>query len=403
MHTHRFALLAGALLALTLAVAAQQSDTTRNPLGADPSAVAAGQRLYDQGCAGCHAAAGQGVPGTAMTPHRELNDQQTWQIVSHIRSLAGTTRGTPAGAPAVGDAAAGAAVFARAQCVTCHEIDGVGGIVGPDLSAAARYGAEALRRKIVDPDRAIEAPPAQGPPRPAARPQTITARLNDGRSIRGVRRAEDTFTLHLIGLDNRLHLLDKSAIAGYGSRTCRLCRTTSLPACRRRTWRTSSRISPRVVSATRRECRCAPEASPPSGWPRRSTSRRTRSRTGAITSRRTTLPSRRSRRGAGADGSPRLMYRRESPGRPPRCATPRDGAETGLRPAKRRQLTRALTGNQRAQSLVHESCLLLHTGDTARFGQEVVIENQRSTRMRQYGLQMHTGQRRALRRGADAR
>jgi mono/diheme cytochrome c family protein len=60
MHTHRFALLAGATLALTLAVAAQQSDTTRNPLGADPSAVAAGPRLYDQGCAGCHAAAGQG-------------------------------------------------------------------------------------------------------------------------------------------------------------------------------------------------------------------------------------------------------------------------------------------------------------------------------------------------------
>jgi putative heme-binding domain-containing protein len=228
------------IAALTIAVAAQQSDTTRNPLGADPTAAAAGQRLYDQGCAGCHAAAGlgsdrapaltgrfahgsedgdlfhsirEGVPGTAMTPHRELNDQQTWQLVSYIRSLAGTARVATAGAPSPGDATAGAAVFARAQCATCHEIDGVGGIVGPDLSAAGRYSADALRRKILEPDEPIQAPAAQGPPRPAARPQSITVRLKDGTSIRGMRRAEDTFTLHVIGLDNRLHLLDKAAIA----------------------------------------------------------------------------------------------------------------------------------------------------------------------------------------------
>src|SRR4029079_2635248 len=103
MKFDRVALLAGSISALTMAVAAQQSDTTRNPLGADPAAIAAGQRLYDQGCAGCHAAAGQGsdrapaltgrfahgsedgdlfhsiregVPGTAMTAHRELTDSQ---------------------------------------------------------------------------------------------------------------------------------------------------------------------------------------------------------------------------------------------------------------------------------------------------------------------------------------
>src|SRR6476660_3075063 len=164
MNARSFALLAGSLAALTIAVAAQQSDTTRNPLGADAAAIAAGQRLYDQGCAGCHTAAGQGsdrapaltgrmahggedgdvfhsiregVPGTAMAAHRELSDQQTWQLVSYIRSLAGTTGARAAGAPSSGDATAGAAVFTRAQCAACHEIDGVGGIVGPDLSTAA--------------------------------------------------------------------------------------------------------------------------------------------------------------------------------------------------------------------------------------------------------------------------
>jgi alcohol dehydrogenase (cytochrome c) len=147
-----------------------------------------------------------------MTPHRELNDQQTWQLVSYLRSLTSTPRFTPSAAPA-GDAATGAAVFARAQCAACHEVDGVGGIVGPDLSTAARYSADALRRKLLDPDQPIEGPAATGPPRPPTRPQTITARLADGRTIRGVRRAEETFTLHIVDLDNRLHLLDKSAIA----------------------------------------------------------------------------------------------------------------------------------------------------------------------------------------------
>src|SRR5690348_2103827 len=60
MTVYRVVLLAGSITALTVAVTAQQSDTTRNPLGADSASVIAGQRLYDQGCAGCHAAAGQG-------------------------------------------------------------------------------------------------------------------------------------------------------------------------------------------------------------------------------------------------------------------------------------------------------------------------------------------------------
>jgi mono/diheme cytochrome c family protein len=60
MNARRFLLFAGAPATITMTVAAQQSETTRNPLGGDPAAVSAGQRLYDQGCAGCHAAAGQG-------------------------------------------------------------------------------------------------------------------------------------------------------------------------------------------------------------------------------------------------------------------------------------------------------------------------------------------------------
>src|SRR3954471_6282340 len=134
MNARAFALVAGSIAAVTMASAAQQSDTTRNPIALDSAAgvaaIAAGARLYDQGCAGCHATAGQGsdrapaltgrfahgsedgdvfhsiregVPGTAMTPHRELNDQQTWQLVSYIRSLTGAAPLAAAAAPASGD------------------------------------------------------------------------------------------------------------------------------------------------------------------------------------------------------------------------------------------------------------------------------------------------------------
>ena len=106
---------------------AQRADTTRNPLGNSPAAIAAGQRVYDQTCQPCHGASGQGdrgpaldtgtfthgredgdlfhtiregVPASQMPPFRGLTDEQVWQLVSYIRSLAG-----PVAPPAARDAA----------------------------------------------------------------------------------------------------------------------------------------------------------------------------------------------------------------------------------------------------------------------------------------------------------
>jgi alcohol dehydrogenase (cytochrome c) len=95
-------------------VFAQQSDTTRNPLAGRVEAAAAGRQLYDRTCQSCHGPAGQGdrgpaldtgrfthgaqdgdlfhvirtgVSGTQMPPFAALSDEQTWQIVTYIRSL----------------------------------------------------------------------------------------------------------------------------------------------------------------------------------------------------------------------------------------------------------------------------------------------------------------------------
>ena len=95
-----------------------------------------------------------------------LSDTQIWQLVSYVRSLQG--RPSSGGAASTtgdvgrrGDAAAGELLFlGRAGCATCHEVNGRGGIVGPDLSGAGQALAAALRQKIVDPNNPLPTTPA---------------------------------------------------------------------------------------------------------------------------------------------------------------------------------------------------------------------------------------------------
>jgi len=236
-----------ALTALSVSLAArtiQQSDTTRNPLGASPSAVASGRRLYDQACVACHGAGGQGdrgpaltsgvfargnddgdlfrvirdgVPGSQMPPHRGLTDDETWQMVSYIRSLSvSTSAGDPTSSPSrVGDVRNGETLFfGRAACATCHQVNGRGGTVGPDLSLAGRLNAVTIRQKILDPSLPTS-PPGRGTGPGPIRPQVVVARTKDGREIRGVRRNEDTFSVQVVDASGALHLLDKLQLASF--------------------------------------------------------------------------------------------------------------------------------------------------------------------------------------------
>jgi PQQ-dependent dehydrogenase (methanol/ethanol family) len=234
-------LLLSAIVGIGAAVPfAQQSDTTRNPLANAADAAAAGRRLYDQTCQSCHGPAGQGdrgpaldagsfahgnedgdlfhtiragVPGTQMPPFAGLTDEQTWQLVSYIRSLTGdgkapTNRATSSG----GNPAAGETLFfGEARCAGCHEVNGRGGIAGPDLSAAGLTPEAALRRKILDPNAPVV---ARGAPRPPSA-QVITATMKDGREIQGVRRNEDTFSVQIVDRSGALHLVDKLTLAAY--------------------------------------------------------------------------------------------------------------------------------------------------------------------------------------------
>ena len=226
------------------------NENNRNPLGDSPAAVAAGERLFQQTCASCHGdpsrapslATGtfvrggedgqivqtirNGVPGSQMPPFSGLSIEEVWQLVSYIRSLSGSTPAVGRGVGAGSDARVAAEVVAgerlfygRSGCATCHEINGRGGAVGPDLSAAGRLSPAALRQKILAPGNPMPAADAGGRAgggggRGGLQPLVVVAKTKDGREIRGVRRNEDTFSLQMVDGSGQLHLLDKLALAG---------------------------------------------------------------------------------------------------------------------------------------------------------------------------------------------
>jgi PQQ-dependent dehydrogenase (methanol/ethanol family) len=104
-------------------------------------------------------------------------------------------------------AASGEALFfGKAGCAGCHEVNGRGGVTGPDLSAAGTRSPEALRAKILNPTSSAPAAPGRGAT------STVIVRMQDGREIRGVRLNEDTFSLQMVDASGQLHLLDKAKL-----------------------------------------------------------------------------------------------------------------------------------------------------------------------------------------------
>jgi len=213
---------------------AQDRASDTNPMANNRDALAAGRKLYDQTCQTCHGGEGRGDRGPALStgkfPHGSddgdifrnirngiagsgmpafsiLTADQIWQVVSYIRSLSGAAAAPPNEA-VPGDAAAGETIFfGKAACGACHQVNGRGGIVGPDLSSAGKSAAQSLRAKIVEPNAD---PDVNG--RARRGPGVVVIKTKDGGEIRGSRRAEDTYSLQLVDTSGKLLLLDKADI-----------------------------------------------------------------------------------------------------------------------------------------------------------------------------------------------
>ena len=123
-----------------------------------------------------------------------------------------------AGTVARGDAAKGKALFdGKAECATCHRVNGNGPRVAPDLSDIGTIRqAQELQQKIVDPNAVV-------------RPGNlfIEAVTRDGQTITGRVLNQDTFSIQLLDSRERLRSLSRSALRDY-----RFVKTSPMPSYR---------------------------------------------------------------------------------------------------------------------------------------------------------------------------
>lgn len=209
------------LLGLGASLLAAQGPPPKNPLEGDPAAIRAGMGIFRVRCADCHGVDARGVRGPDITrvwaesrsdgglfqtlrngvPNTEMpsvgartSDVEVWQVLAYLRTLAAPV---PADPPR-GNAQNGERVF-RANCASCHRVNGTGGRLGPDLSRiGAARARDALAARIVG--------AAEGS-RPGYEPVTVTP--PDGPPIHGVKKNEDLFSVQIMDSRERIQGYEK--------------------------------------------------------------------------------------------------------------------------------------------------------------------------------------------------
>ena len=220
-----------AAIAALPALAQPGPDAMTNPFAGDAAAIEAGERVYRQACLACHGAGGEGergpalnrplqrdsdqeifnsirngVPGTAMPGFSGFPVDQTWQLVSYVRSLRGTRSAEAPAVELTGDPKAGEALFfGSARCSNCHEVNGRGGIGGPDLSEAGRNTPDTIRAKILN--------ESTGERRRRRGPTVARGKLPNGDGFRGMVLSQDSFHVAVREMSGKVHVLDKSQVS----------------------------------------------------------------------------------------------------------------------------------------------------------------------------------------------
>ena len=195
----------------------------------DPAAVACGDKLYAQYCAGCHGASGKGGPGAPDLirsllvlddekgiliapviregrpdkgmPKLNLTEPQIADLVAwlHVRTYAAGHRGTYTfGNVVTGDASKGQAYFnTTGKCASCHSVTG-------DLKGiGAKYDSFSLQSRWLYPGNARRRRKT-GANSKGATP-TVTVTLPSGESISGKLDRIDDFAVSLIDASGSFH------------------------------------------------------------------------------------------------------------------------------------------------------------------------------------------------------
>ncbi|MGE3957614.1 MAG: c-type cytochrome [Vicinamibacterales bacterium] len=190
--------------------------------------IQAGSRLYANQCALCHGANGDGINGVDLRRgvfRRSVSDDDLAKVITTGIAAAGMPgfsfrppemnavlafirAGFDPGGTAVrvGNPERGRTLFSgKGACASCHRVNGIGPRTAPDLSdIGAVRTPGALQRSLVDPTSAML---------PINRP--VRALTKDGRTVRGRRLNEDTYTVQLIDDREQLVSLIKADLKEY--------------------------------------------------------------------------------------------------------------------------------------------------------------------------------------------
>lgn len=186
-----------------------------------------GRRLFVQQCSACHgdnAKGGRGsdlttgawkyggteedlmrnimkgIPGTQM-PAIPMPEADARKIAVFLRTLSARPDEKVDGDPERGRGL----FFGAAGCSKCHMFGGQGGRLGPDLTQARiRMNVAGLREAITKPGEKL----ARGF-------ETVEVKLKSGATIRGVKKNDDTFTVQMMDMKEKLHMLSRQELASY--------------------------------------------------------------------------------------------------------------------------------------------------------------------------------------------
>lgn len=190
----------------------------RNPFESDEAAIRIGNTLFANRCADCHGPDAKGtlgpdltqrwargasdesafniirsgVPGSSMPPS-VAPDNELWAIVAYLRSVSVMP-------PLVtsGDAARGHSLFAN-ECASCHQANGNGGVLGPDLTTIGiTRSRAALTTALREPSAAV-----------ALGFRAATAVTRAGDRAEGAVKGEDAFSIQIVTVDGELRAFRK--------------------------------------------------------------------------------------------------------------------------------------------------------------------------------------------------
>jgi putative heme-binding domain-containing protein len=212
-----------------------QQDEVRNPR-TSPADVAQGEKTFRSHCSPCHGLKGEGgrgpnlaggtfyhgstdadllrnisdgIDGTEM-PGLFYSPDRVWQVVAYIRSLNAAPHTFPAAIVAGGEA-----LFKGKGCADCHRVNGVGGRLGPDLSAIGKIrSVDHLRQSVLDPNADVR-----------QRYCVVTIADGSGNTLDGFLMNEDTYTVQFIDAAGRLHSIEKA-----GLKSMKIDRISKMPS-----------------------------------------------------------------------------------------------------------------------------------------------------------------------------